>query len=198
MKLPQRVTYNIIINHAPDKLQPINACLAVRLLCVICCVRRTVRIVHVPLHDDARGGGAHGTNTTAAVDRHHGRDIDGACGQLAVKVVAGAGAKATDGSGDGCGGASNANAGDIEDLFSSSSGGRSRPRGGNGTSRRKTGRREKEGCSVPRDTVDVVVEGNGAVRRRGVGWGGRVAAIGVVLGAGIVVGLAVARARRRG
>ncbi|CAN0386454.1 unnamed protein product, partial [Laminaria digitata] len=66
------------------------------------------------------------------IRRHHGRDIDGACGQLAVKVVAGA-AGANGGGDDGCGGkekrgGGGGGGGDIEDLVTSgkANGGRSR------------------------------------------------------------------------
>jgi len=97
-------------------------------------------------------------------NRHHGRDIDGACGQLAVKVVA---ASAKSG-GDGCSSGANTG-GDIEDLVPGGGSGRangaSRGRLGKAANGGKTGggRRNTPSLSSrglgPEDTIEISVEG---------------------------------------
>ena len=145
--------------------------------------------------------------------RHHGRDIDGACGQLAVKVVAGAGAKAN-GGGDGCGGkggegrgGGGGGGGDIEDLVAGgkANGGRSRAMSGSAAGGGRKGARRKRGASSAGigDTIEITEEEdvgrrNGSPRKKG-GWDGRrwVAAA-LVLGVGVVAVAAMVRGSRRG
>ena len=125
--------------------------------------------------------------------RHHGRDIDGACGQLAVKVVASESGSVTANS---CraGGGSNGG-GDIEDLVAKSNRGWSRGTSGGTESKRRLSRKDPYSS----DAVVKARKGN-VVVRESTGWSrrGRVALAGMVLGLGVVVAVAVARARRRG
>lgn len=118
--------------------------------------------------------------------RHHGRDIDGACGQLAVKVVT-AGAKSGDGCSSGGGGNSG---GDIEDLVA----GASKRANGNLSRTGRKGLRgtagERSPSSSRRKLVDAVFPDGG---------GGRLAALSLLVVGSTAVALAVAaRARRRG
>ncbi|CAM9147166.1 unnamed protein product [Ectocarpus fasciculatus] len=124
------------------------------------------------------------------IRRHHGRDIDGACGQLAVKVVA-AGAKSGDGCNSGGGGVGGNSGGDIEDLVAGTS------RRGNGNVSR-TGRKglrrtaggEPSPSSSRRKLVDAVFLDGGR---------GRLAALSLlVVGSTVVAVVVAARARRRG
>ncbi|CAM9117469.1 unnamed protein product [Ectocarpus sp. 12 AP-2014] len=113
------------------------------------------------------------------------RDIDGACGQLAVKVVT-AGAKSGDGCSSGGGGNSG---GDIEDLVAGAS------KRANGNLNR-TGRKglrgtagERSPSSSRRKLVDAVFPDGG---------GGRLAALSLLVLGGTTVALVLAaRARRR-
>lgn len=133
--------------------------------------------------------------------RHHGRDIDGACGQLAVKVVRG---------GDGCSGGSGgaSNGGDIEDLVA---GGRSKTNGSNGGSRGRLGRNTSGAKTGGRrktrgleDTVEITVEEGGDVLDGSGGWGRPVdrgtllGGVVLVVGAAALAVVLVGRARRRG
>ncbi|CAM9704261.1 unnamed protein product [Ectocarpus sp. 4 AP-2014] len=120
------------------------------------------------------------------IRRHHGRDIDGACGQLAVKVVT-AGAKSGDGCSSGGGGNSG---GDIEDLVA---GANTRANGNLGRTGRK-GLRGTAGEHSPsssgRKLVDAVFPDGG---------GGRLAALSLLVVGSTAAALVVAaRARRRG
>lgn len=126
--------------------------------------------------------------------RHHGRDIDGACGQLAVKVVK------SSSTGDSCkgGGAG----GDIEDLVTGNNG-RTGGVSGRGNGRRGNGRRKSAAgaaaVSSGGDTVDIIV-GEGGVSMNGEGaWARkRVAAAVLVVGLGAIIAAGFARSRRRG
>ncbi len=151
--------------------------------------------------------------------RHHGRDIDGACGQLAVKVVA-ASAKSTGGGGGGDGCSSGANTGgDIEDLVPGGGSGRapngaSRGRLGkaaNGGGKTGGGRRTPTSLSSssrgPEDTIEISVEGaDGALDGKGRrGWAGPgrplLGVLTIAAGAAAIATVAVvlvARTRRRG
>ncbi|CAM9237946.1 unnamed protein product, partial [Pylaiella littoralis] len=124
------------------------------------------------------------------IRRHHGRDIDGACGQLAVKVVASA---ARSGTGGGCssGSGSGSRGGDIEDLVAGSGGGKADDGAPSFSNRGLDG---TAGLSAE--------EMGGAPGGKG-GWGwadpvGKVGALALVLGASTVaVVVVVARAKRR-
>lgn len=133
--------------------------------------------------------------------RHHGRDIDGACGQLAVKVVRGG--NGCNSSGGGGGGGTN-NSGDIEDLVASGS---SRANGGsrgrlvrNTSGAKAGGRRKTRGVE---DTAEMSVEEAGGVLDASGGWGRPVdrgtllGGLVLVVGAAAVAVVLVARARRR-
>eukprot|EP00903_Cladosiphon_okamuranus_P010766 g10172.t1 len=134
------------------------------------------------------------------IRRHHGRDIDGACGQLAVKVVRG---------GDGCRGGGGASSGeDIEDLVASGSSrtnGGSRDRLGRNTSGSKTGGRRKTNTRVLEDTIEISVEegkeggyGGSAGWGRPVDRGALLGGLALVAGVAAVAVFLAARARRRG
>ncbi|CBJ29779.1 conserved unknown protein [Ectocarpus siliculosus] len=122
------------------------------------------------------------------IRRHHGRDIDGACGQLAVKVVT-AGAK----SGDGCssGGGGGNSGGDIEDLVA----GASKRANGNLSRTGRKGLRGTAGERSPssssrRNLFDAAFPDGG---------GRRLAALSLLVVGSTAVALVVAaRARRRG
>lgn len=141
-------------------------------------------------------------STTHTFDRHHGRDIDGACGQLAVKVVAGASG------GEGCSSSGSKKEDyDIEDLVANSqgsAGSRSSSRtlrGVKGAGARK-GPLRNNVSSAQEDRVNITVEGDsddGDVGKRG-GRGivSTVAETVAALGIACLVVVAVGRIKRRG
>lgn len=148
--------------------------------------------------------------------RHHGRDIDGACGQLAVKVVAASAKSGVGGGGDGCSSGANTG-GDIEDLVPGGGSGKatsgaSRGRFGksaNGGGKTGGGRRNPPSLSSrgPEDKIEISVEEadggtlDGKGRR---GWAdpGRplLGVLAIAAGAAAIAAAVaiIARARRRG
>lgn len=124
---------------------------------------------------------------SSACCRHHGRDIDGACGQLAARVVA---SKAGIGSADVCRGER-----DIEDIIASSSEGQPRSFRSRRRLPRDKPRLRGDGSTTVGDAGEE--HGEGGLLGQKSRWK-RLALVGatIVLGATVAI-VVVARGRRR-